>query len=78
MEMAVVRTWPKHSPLRCLAAWPPGTRLQVLSCDPLRVFIFREGLARFCTEKYTKPKAENLSVAFMHLTNYAVGCLVTL
>ena len=44
----------------------------MLSCDPLRVFIFREGLARFCTEKYTKPKADNLNVSYMHLTNYAV------
>ncbi len=32
----------------------------------------QEGLTRFCTEKYSKPKAENLSVAYMHLTNYAV------
>jgi tubulin polyglutamylase TTLL6/13 len=47
--------------------------LQVLSCDPLRTFIFEEGLARFCTEKYTKPKPENLGLAYMHLTNYAVS-----
>eukprot|EP00201_Polytomella_parva_P019323 CAMPEP_0175047746 /NCGR_PEP_ID=MMETSP0052_2-20121109/5777_1 /TAXON_ID=51329 ORGANISM="Polytomella parva, Strain SAG 63-3" /NCGR_SAMPLE_ID=MMETSP0052_2 /ASSEMBLY_ACC=CAM_ASM_000194 /LENGTH=420 /DNA_ID=CAMNT_0016311677 /DNA_START=218 /DNA_END=1478 /DNA_ORIENTATION=+ len=45
----------------------------VLSCDPLRVFIFQEGLVRFCTEKYCPPKASNLEVAFMHLTNYAVN-----
>lgn len=47
---------------------------QVLSCDPLRVFIFKEGLTRICTEKYTKPKAENLGLTYMHLTNYAVSC----
>ncbi|KXZ41785.1 hypothetical protein GPECTOR_284g755 [Gonium pectorale] len=45
----------------------------VLSCDPLRVFLFHEGLARICTEKYSPPKASNLDVAFMHLTNYAVN-----
>jgi len=45
----------------------------VLSCDPLRVFIYKEGLTRICTEKYTKPKAENLSLTYMHLTNYAVN-----
>lgn len=28
----------------------------VLACDPLRVFVYKEGLARICTEKYTKPK----------------------
>ncbi|KAF5836848.1 tubulin-tyrosine ligase family-domain-containing protein [Dunaliella salina] len=45
----------------------------VLSCDPLRVFIYKEGLTRICTEKYTKPKAENLGLTYMHLTNYAVN-----
>ncbi|GIL43744.1 hypothetical protein Vafri_1379 [Volvox africanus] len=45
----------------------------VLSCDPLRVFLFHEGLARICTEKYSPPKASNLDVSFMHLTNYAVN-----
>jgi hypothetical protein len=49
--------------------------LQVLSCDPLRVFLFKEGLTRICTEKYIKPRADNLSTTYMHLTNYAVsGC----
>mmetsp|Transcript_93 Transcript_93/g.301 ORF Transcript_93/g.301 Transcript_93/m.301 type:complete len:938 (-) Transcript_93:1274-4087(-) len=45
----------------------------VVSCDPLRIYIFREGLARFCTEKYEAPKANNLATAYMHLTNYAVN-----
>lgn len=26
-----------------------------------------------CTEKYSPPKASNLDVSFMHLTNYAVN-----
>lgn len=45
----------------------------VISCDPLRTFLFHEGLVRICTEKYAAPKASNLSVAYMHLTNYAVN-----
>lgn len=44
----------------------------VLCADPLRVFLYHEGLARLCTEKYTAPKTSNINVTFMHLTNYAV------
>ena len=45
----------------------------VLSCDPLRIHVFNDGLARFCTEKYEPPKANNLKDVCMHLTNYAVN-----
>eukprot|EP00798_Chlamydomonas_sp_ICE-L_P020154 gene20154-26888_t len=45
----------------------------VLSVDPLRMFIFNEGLARICTEKYCPPKPSNIHISFMHLTNYAVN-----
>jgi len=38
-----------------------------------RLFIYREGLVRFCTTKYEKPCSRNLSCSFMHLTNYAVN-----
>lgn len=41
--------------------------------DPLRVFVFREGLARFATEEYTGPFNNNLDNLFMHLTNYAIN-----
>lgn len=44
-------------------------------CDPLRIYIYHEGLARFATEDYKKPKKSNLKQAFIHLTNYAVNKL---
>jgi tubulin polyglutamylase TTLL6/13 len=50
-------------------------RIYVLltSVDPLRIYIFREGMARFCTETYVKPKASNLNQVFSHLTNYSLN-----
>lgn len=45
----------------------------VYGIDPLRVFVFREGLARFATEEYTGPYNNNLDNLFMHLTNYAIN-----
>ena len=45
----------------------------VYGVDPLRVFIFREGLARFATEEYTGPYNNNLDNLYMHLTNYAIN-----
>lgn len=47
----------------------------ITGCDPLRVFIFKEGLARFATDEYSKPSGNNLTNNFMHLTNYAVNKL---
>ena len=43
------------------------------SCDPLRLFIYNDGLARFCTEKYNPPTPDNLQNICMHLTNYAIN-----
>ena len=45
----------------------------VTCCDPLRIFLYDEGLVRFCTEKYEPPRQDNLGIACMHLTNYAVN-----
>ena len=45
----------------------------VLSCDPLTVYIYEEGLVRICTEKYVKPSATNFKKSCMHLTNYAIN-----
>lgn len=45
----------------------------VYGIDPLRVFVFREGLARFATEEYQGPQKSNLDNLYMHLTNYAIN-----
>lgn len=49
----------------------------VVSCDPLRIYIHKEGLVRFATQPYNpidvtseKTLLKNL---FMHLTNYALN-----
>jgi tubulin polyglutamylase TTLL6/13 len=49
--------------------------MYVLLCgvDPLRILIYKEGLARFATDKYTAPIPGNLNNLFMHLTNYAIN-----
>ena len=47
----------------------------VAGCDPLKIFIHEEGLARFATEPYQEPKKHNLDEMFIHLTNYAVNKL---
>ncbi|CAM9618644.1 unnamed protein product, partial [Phaeothamnion confervicola] len=50
-------------------------RLYVLitSVDPLRFFLFNDGLVRMCTEPYQPPTKANLDRACMHLTNYSVN-----
>ena len=50
-------------------------RIYVLlaGCDPLRIFIYKEGLARFATETYITPKRDNMEDMCVHLTNYAIN-----
>lgn len=45
----------------------------VYGSDPLRIYIFHEGLARLATEPYMPPNPTNLSQLFIHLTNYAIN-----
>ncbi|OMJ66741.1 hypothetical protein SteCoe_36318 [Stentor coeruleus] len=45
----------------------------VAGCDPLRLFIHKEGLVRLATEPYVFPSSSNLNDMCMHLTNYAIN-----
>ena len=50
-------------------------RLYVLLCgvNPLRVYLFKDGLVRLATEPYVAPTDDNIDNLFMHLTNYAIN-----
>ena len=41
--------------------------------NPMRIFVYEEGLARFATVPYEEPKNANMRNMFMHLTNYAIN-----
>lgn len=42
----------------------------ITSFDPLRVYMFKEGLARFASEKYSHDNPDN---KYSHLTNYSIN-----
>ena len=45
----------------------------ISTLDPLTVFIYNEGIARFCTEQYQPPNKTNKNHQFSHLTNTAIN-----
>ncbi|KAJ3234362.1 Tubulin polyglutamylase ttll4 [Chytriomyces hyalinus] len=46
----------------------------VTSFDPLRIYLFKEGIVRFAAEKYsTAVSKNNVRNRFVHLTNYSVS-----
>jgi hypothetical protein len=45
----------------------------VAGTDPLRLFVYKEGMARLATSNYTAPGRDNINNMFMHLTNYAIN-----
>lgn len=47
--------------------------VMVYGVDPMRIYIYNDGIARFSTEEYEPPKKGNLNNMFMHLTNYAIN-----
>ena len=48
----------------------------VTSFDPLRVYLYDDGLVRFATHDYSEPKPghkKHVKDRFMHLTNYSIN-----
>ena len=41
--------------------------------NPLRIYVFEDGLARFATVPYEQPSKNNFNNMYMHLTNYAIN-----
>jgi len=44
----------------------------VTSFDPLRIYMYENGLVRFATEKYST-KDKSCKIKYIHLTNFAVN-----
>ena len=47
------------------------TYVLITSYEPLKIYIFQEGLARFASEVYTTRIDKNNK--YMHLTNYSIN-----
>ncbi len=45
----------------------------VQSVDPLKIYLYDEGLARLATVPFQAPTLSNLRTNTMHLTNYSVN-----
>lgn len=45
----------------------------VVGMNPPRVYVYKDGLARFATTPYEKPHERNLKNLTMHLTNVAIN-----
>jgi hypothetical protein len=46
------------------------------SLQPLRFYLFRDGLGRLCSQRYVPPTSRNISQVFMHLTNYSLNKVI--
>ncbi|CAL6006962.1 Tubulin_tyrosine ligase [Hexamita inflata] len=47
--------------------------VMLFSIEPLAIYIYKEGIGRFCTQKYEKASFENFDNKRIHLTNFEVN-----
>ena len=47
--------------------------MAVTSVNPLRIYVYEEGLGRFATECYDETNNDCENKKFQHLTNYSVN-----
>ena len=50
--------------------WDLRIYVAVTSINPLRIYVYEEGLVRFASEKYDTSDLKNI---FSHLTNYSIN-----
>ena len=50
--------------------WDLRIYVAVTSINPLRIYVYEEGLVRFASEKYDTKDLKNV---FSHLTNYSIN-----
>ena len=55
------------------AKWDLRLYVLITSVSPLSIFLFDDGLTRFCTDEYVAPKVGALGSTYQHLTNYAIN-----
>ena len=47
--------------------------VMISSVNPMRAYVFPDGLIRLCTQAYQPPSKDNANNVTMHLTNYALN-----
>ena len=45
----------------------------VTTCDPLRLYVYKEGIVRLAADSYAPPNEENETNKHMHLTNHSIN-----
>jgi hypothetical protein len=45
----------------------------ITGINPLRIYVYEEGLARFATEEYDSSGYDSENKKYQHLTNYSIN-----